>query len=232
MKGHWLVSPMKILVIEDERKLARFIKQGLEQHGHVADLSFSGAEGLNVLAGGLYDLVLLDLMLPGQTGFEVLKNLRAFGLRVPVIILSALSDANQVVQGLDLGAIDYLRKPFEFSELMARIRVVQRQTTTGDAVVLQVADLDMKLVTHAVLKSGTPLALTNREFVLLELLMRRAGQVVTKNEIAEKVWSVDYDMGSNVIEVHIYQLRKKLDAQGQPGLIETLIGRGYRLRTP
>ena len=222
---------MKILVIEDERKLARFIKQGLEQHGHVADLTHSGSEGLDYVAGGLYDLVLLDLMLPGQTGFEVLQNLRAFGLTVPVMILSALSDPEKVVQGLDLGAVDYLRKPFDFSELLARIRVLQRRTAIGDNVVLRVDDIEMRLVSHEVLKQGTTLDLTNREFALLELLLRRAGQVVTKNEIAEKVWAVDYDMGSNVIEVHIYQLRKKLDATGKTGQIETLISRGYRLKT-
>ncbi|MFD2570595.1 response regulator transcription factor [Spirosoma soli] len=221
---------MKILVIEDERKLARFIKQGLEQHGHVADLTHSGSEGLEHLAGGLYDLVLLDLMLPGQTGFEVLQNLRAFGLTVPVMILSALSEPEKVVQGLDLGAVDYLRKPFDFGELLARIRVLQRRTTTSDAVDLEVADLNMRLVLHEVWKAGTLLELTNREFALLELLMRRAGQLVTRNEIAEKVWSADYDMGSNVIEVHVYQLRKKLDAVGKTGLIETLVGRGYRLK--
>ncbi|WP_338871636.1 response regulator transcription factor [Spirosoma sp. SC4-14] len=223
---------MKILVIEDERKLARFIKQGLEQQGHVADLAFSGSEGLNYLAGGLYDLVLLDLMLPGQTGFEVLKNLQAFGLTVPVMILSALSDPEKVVQGLDLGAIDYLRKPFDFGELLARIRVLQRKTqTTADSIILRVADLEIRLVSHEVLKAGKKLDLTNREFALLELLIRRAGMLVTKNEIAEKVWSVDYDMGSNVIEVHIYQLRKKIDAVGISGLIETLVGRGYRLKS-
>ena len=222
---------MKILVIEDERKLARFIKQGLEQHGHVADLTHSGSEGLDYVAGGLYDLVLLDLMLPGQTGFEVLQNLRAFGLTVPVVILSALSDPERVVQGLDLGAVDYLRKPFDFNELLARIRVVQRRTATSDTVVLSAADLEMRLVSHEVLKNGIRLDLTNREFSLLELFMCRVGQVITKNEIAEKVWSVDYDMGSNVIEVHIYQLRKKLDATGTTGLIETLIGRGYRLKS-
>ncbi|GAB4030127.1 response regulator transcription factor [Spirosoma jeollabukense] len=222
---------MKILIIEDERKLARFIKQGLEQHGHVADLTHSGSEGLDHVAGGLYDLVLLDLMLPGQTGFEVLQNLRAFGLSVPVMILSALSDPEKVVQGLDLGAVDYLRKPFDFSELLARIRVLQRRTDSSDNIVLRVADLEMRLVSHDVVKAGTTLELTNREFALLELLMRRAGNVVTKNEIAEKIWEVDYDMGSNVIEVHIYQIRKKIDAVGTAGLIETLIGRGYRLKT-
>ncbi|GAB3978471.1 heavy metal response regulator transcription factor [Spirosoma terrae] len=221
---------MKILVIDDERKLARFIKQGLEQQGHVADLVHSGTEGLERLAGGLYDLALLDLMLPGQTGFEVLKNIREFGLTVPVIIVSALSEPEKVVQGLDLGAVDYLRKPFDFNELLARIRVLQRQAQTGNSVVLQVADLEMRLVSHDVLKAGKRLELTNREFALLELLMRRAGLLVTKNEIAEKVWSADYDMGSNVIEVHIYQLRKKLDAIGTTGLIETLVGRGYRLQ--
>lgn len=222
---------MKVLVIDDERRLARFIKQGLEQHGHVADLAYSGSDGLSYAAGGLYDLILLDLMLPGQTGFEVLQNLRAFEIAVPVIILSALSDPEKVVQGLDLGAVDYLRKPFDFNELLARIRVLQRRTTTGDNVVLRVADLEMRLVSHSVLKNGVTLDLTNREFALLELLMRRAGQLITKVEIAEKVWSADYDMGSNVIEVHIYQLRKKLDTVGNSGLIETLVNRGYRLKT-
>ncbi len=228
---HSLLIQLKILIIEDERKLARFIKQGLEQHGHIADLTYSGSEGLDHIAGGLYDLVLLDLMLPGQTGFDVLRNLRAYGLAVPVMILSALSDPDKVVQGLDLGAVDYLRKPFDFNELLARIRVLQRRSTTGDDVVLRVADLEMRLISHEVVKNKTTLDLTNREFALLELLMRKAGQLVTKNEIAEKVWAVDFDMGSNVIEVHIYQLRKKLDSIGATGLIETLIGRGYRLKT-
>ena len=221
---------MKILVIDDERKLGRFIKQGLEQHGHVADLTHTGTEGLNYLAGGLYDLVLLDLMLPGQTGCEVLNNLKSFGLKVPVLILSALGDPETVVRGLDLGAVDYLRKPFDFNELLARIRVVQRRTATHDDVVLQVGDLEMRLVSHEVFRNSNRLELTNREFALLELLMRRAGQVVTKHEIAEKVWEVDYDMGSNVIEVHMYQLRRKLDLPGSPGLIDTVIGRGYRLQ--
>ncbi|RYF51267.1 MAG: response regulator transcription factor, partial [Cytophagaceae bacterium] len=148
-----------------------------------------------------------------------------------VIILSALSDPDKVVQGLDLGAVDYLRKPFDFNELLARIRVLQRKGTTSNDVVLRVSDLEMHLITHEVVKSKQTLDLTNREFALLELLMRKAGQLVTKNEIAEKIWAVDFDMGSNVIEVHIYQLRKKLDNIGNTGLIETLIGRGYRLKT-
>ncbi|MBO0948647.1 response regulator transcription factor [Fibrella forsythiae] len=225
---------MKILIIEDERKLARFIRQGLEQVGHVADLAYSGSEGLDQLAGGLYDLVLLDLMLPGQTGFDVLKNMRAFGLNVPVVIVSALGDSPTVVQGLDLGAVDYLRKPFDFDELLARVRVWQRKTTTGDAVILRAADLEMRLTSREVLRNDTKLDLTNREFALLELLMRQAGRVVTRTEIAEKVWAVDYDRGSNVIDVHMYQLRRKLDAAApasHPDLIETLIGQGYRLRT-
>lgn len=223
---------MKILIIEDERKLARFIQQGLTQQGHVADLAHSGTDGLDQLAGGLYDLVLLDLMLPGQTGFEVLKNMRAFGLAVPVVILSALSDTATLVQGLDLGAVDYLRKPFDFDELLARIRVWQRRSTTSnEAVILRVADVELRLVTHDVLKNGALIELTNREFALLELLVRRAGQVVSRTEIAEKVWAIDFDRGSNVIDVHVYQLRKKLDATGITGLIETLVGRGYRIKT-
>lgn len=222
---------MKILIIEDERKLARFIRQGLEQHGHVADVVFSGTEGLNRLAVNQYDLLLLDLMIPGQTGFEVLKNLREFHLMVPVIILSALTDPQKVVQGLDLGAIDYLRKPFDFDELLARIRAAQRRNATEQTTRLQAADLYINLLDRQVTKADTVIELTNREFALLELLLRRAGRVVTKQEITEKVWDADYDQGSNVVEVHIYQLRKKLDGVGEKNLIETLIGRGYRLRT-
>lgn len=222
---------MRILLIEDEARLAAFVQQGLRQAGHVADVAYNGAAGLELAATTPYDVILLDLMLPGQNGFEVLGNLREFGLTTPVIILSALSDTAHVIRGLDAGAVDYLRKPFEFDELLARLRIVQRKATGTEATTLRLADLELDPVQRRVTRGGQPLTLTNREFALLELLLRNAGRVVTKTRMAEKVWDVDYDMGSNVIEVHLSQLRRKLDRAFPclPPLLETVVGHGYRL---
>ncbi|WBO83898.1 response regulator transcription factor [Hymenobacter yonginensis] len=223
---------MRILLIEDEVRLASFVQQGLRQAGHVADVAHSGPEGLERAATTAYDVILLDMMLPGQNGLDVLRNLREFGLEaVPVIILSALSDTTHVIRGLDAGAVDYLRKPFELEELLARLRAVDRQRATPGAAPLRLADLEVDPLHRAVRRAGQPLSLTNREFALLELLLRNAGRVVTKTRIAEKVWEVDFDMGSNVIEVHISQLRRKLDKAFPelPPLLETVVGHGYRL---
>ncbi|MFD1467752.1 response regulator transcription factor [Hymenobacter caeli] len=226
---------MRLLVIEDEPRLAEFVRQGLAQAGHVADGADNGATGLEMAAATPYDAILLDLMLPGQNGLEVLRNLREFGLATPVIIVSALSGTEHVIRGLDAGAVDYLRKPFAFDELLARLRAVQRKATAAaDAPVLRLADLELDLVHRRVARAGQVLALTNREFALLELLLRSPNRVVTKTRIAEKVWEVDFDMGSNVIEVHLSQLRRKLDRAfpSLPPLLETVVGHGYRLHDP
>lgn len=226
---------MRILVIEDEARLAGFVRQGLAQAGHVADVADNGATGLEMAATTPYDAILLDLMLPGQNGFDVLRNLREFGLHTPVIIVSALGGTEHVIRGLDAGAVDYLRKPFEFDELLARLRILQRKadSATG-ATVLRLADLELDLVQRRVTRAGQPLSLTNREFALLELLLRSPNRVVTKTRIAEKVWEVDFDMGSNVIEVHLSQLRRKVDRAfpDLPPLLETVVGHGYRLHDP
>lgn len=223
---------MRILVIEDEARLAEFVCQGLTQAGHVADRADNGATGLELAAATAYDAILLDLMLPGQNGLEVLRNLREFGVPTPVIIVSALSSTEHVIRGLDAGAVDYLRKPFEFDELLARLRALQRKTAS--APVLRLHDLALDPVQRHVTRAGQPLSLTNREFALLELLLRSPGRVVTKTRMAEKVWDVDFDMGSNVIEVHVSQLRRKLDRAfpDHPPLLETVVGHGYRLRDP
>lgn len=224
---------MRILLIEDEVRLASFVQQGLSQAGHVADVAHSGSEGLERAATVAYDLILLDMMLPGQNGLDVLRNLREFGLgAVPVIILSALSDTAHVIRGLDAGAVDYLRKPFELDELLARLRALDRQRAQPGAAPLQVADLELDPLHRAVTRAGQPISLTNREFALLELLLRNAGRVVPKTRIAEKVWEVDFDMGSNVIEVHVSQLRRKLDKAFPhlPPLLETVVGHGYRIK--
>ncbi|WP_324671081.1 response regulator transcription factor [Hymenobacter sp. GOD-10R] len=226
---------MRILVIEDEARLAGFVQQGLGQAGHVADVADNGATGLEMAAALPYDVILLDLMLPGQNGLDVLRNLREFGLATPVIIVSALSGTEHVIRGLDAGAVDYLRKPFAFEELLARLRTVQRQAhAPAGTTVLRLANLELDLVHRRVTRAGQVLSLTNREFALLELLLRSPNRVVTKTRIAEKVWEVDFDMGSNVIEVHISQLRRKLDRAfpDLPPLLETVVGHGYRLHDP
>ena len=228
---------MRILVVEDETRLAGFVQQGLVQAGHVADVADNGATGLEMAAATPYDAILLDLMLPGQNGFEVLRNLRAFGLPTPVIIVSALGSTEHVIQGLDeiLASKTDLRKPFAFDELLARLRTLQRKADAADGTaVLRLADLELDLVHRRVTRAGQPLGLTNRELALLELLLRSPNRVVTKTRMAEKVWEVDFDMGSNVIEVHLSQLRRKVDRAFPhlPPLLETVVGHGYRLHDP
>jgi DNA-binding response OmpR family regulator len=225
---------MRILVVEDEPRLAEFVREGLVLAGHVADAADNGATALEMAAATPYDVILLDLMLPGQNGLDVLRNLREFGIPTPVIIVSALSGTEHVIRGLDAGAVDYLRKPFAFDELLARLRSLQRRPAATEAAVLRLADLELDLVHRRVSRAGQAFSLTNREFSLLELLLRSPNRVVTKTRIAEKVWEVDFDMGSNVIEVHLSQLRRKVDRAFPhlPPLLETVIGHGYRLHDP
>jgi DNA-binding response OmpR family regulator len=225
---------MRILVVEDEPRLAEFVREGLVLAGHVVDGADNGATALEMGATTPYDALLLDLMLPGQNGLDVLRNLREFGITTPVIIVSALGSTEHVIRGLDAGAVDYLRKPFAFDELLARLRTWQRRPAATEAPVLRLADLELDLVHRRVSRAGQALSLTNREFALLELLLRSPNRVVTKTRIAEKVWEVDFDMGSNVIEVHLSQLRRKLDRAfpDLPPLLETVIGHGYRLHDP
>ena len=221
---------MKILLIEDEYKLAGFIADGLTQAGHTCDQVADGIKGLETAMVGKYDLILLDLMLPTLNGFEVLKNLRSFNNHTQVIILSALNDTGHVINGLDLGAIDYLKKPFELDELLARVRSVQRRTLKQGSLKLEVGDLLVDLLTREVIRAGKPVILSNREFALLEFLLSNQNRVVTKSQILEKVWDMNFDPGSNVIEVHLYQLRKKMDRGYNEELIHTVIGRGYILK--
>lgn len=220
---------MNILLAEDEEKLARFVQSGLQQAGYTVTPCRSGSEALEQAASGTYDLLLLDLMLPGANGFEVLKNLRAFGVKTPVIIVSALSDTKQVVEGLDLGAVDYVRKPFEWDELLARIRAVQRKLFATETNLLRVGDLTLDLARRHVERAGKELALTQKEYLLLEYLARNANRVVSKSRLLEQVWGLDFDPGSNVVEVYLYQLRKKLDKGFDVPMLETMVGAGYKL---
>ncbi|MDJ1493883.1 response regulator transcription factor [Cytophagaceae bacterium DM2B3-1] len=220
---------MKILLVEDEIRLAEHVSNGLEQAGHVVDTASNGSIALEHASTTAYDLILLDLMLPGQNGFEVLKNLRDFNIRIPVIILSALSNTEHVIRALNDGALDYIRKPFDFDELLARIGVIGRKSMTQQVTKMVVAGLEMDKVKHEVNRNGKKIELTNREFALLELFMSNPDKLISRTQIAEKVWEVDFDMGSNVIEVHIYQLRKKINKGFETELLRTIVGRGYVL---
>ena len=221
---------MKILLVEDELKLAGFIADGLMHAGHVCDHIADGNKGLETTMVNSYDLILLDLMLPALNGFEVLKNLRNFNNQTPVIILSALNDTENVIKGLDFGAIDYLKKPFDFDELLARVRAVQRRSLAHSTLKLQVSDLHIDLLSREVRRAEKPVILSNREFSLLEFLVSNSNKVITKSQILEKVWDINFDPGSNIVEVHLYQLRKKMDRGYNEELIHTVIGRGYILK--
>jgi DNA-binding response OmpR family regulator len=221
---------MKIVLIEDEIKLAGFLASALRQAGHLCDHFTNGSQGLEAAMIGEYDLMILDLMLPTLDGFEVLRNMGNFQNKTPVIILSALGDTDQVIKGLDLGAIDYVKKPFDLNELLARVRAVQRRQTDQFSPLLRIADLEINILSRETRREGHPILLSNREFGILELLMTHANQVVTKTQILDKVWNVDFDPGSNVVEVHLYQLRRKIDKGFEQPMIQTVIGRGYTIK--
>jgi two-component system copper resistance phosphate regulon response regulator CusR len=214
---------MKILLVEDEPKINQFVKKGLEQQGYVVDSTTDGSTALEMVSIAPYDLVILDLMLPGQNGFDVLGNMKQFGIKSPVMIISALGNSEHVIKGLDLGAIDYVRKPFDFGEFLARVRAITRKTEVGQFTELQVESLKLNLITRKVFLDQQEVMLTKREFILLEYLMMNCNRVLSKNEITEKVWEVNFDGGSNVIEVHISSLRKKL----KEDIIQTKVGIGY-----
>jgi len=221
---------MKILVIEDEVKLGQFLGDGLAEAGHVCDHFTDGAKGLEATVGTDYELIILDLMLPNMNGFEILSNLRKARNPTPVLVVSALSDPDQVIQALDLGAMDYMRKPFDFDEMLARIRTIQRRSVGPAGYLLSVGDLQLNLLTREVVRAGVRVNLSNREFALLEFLLTHANQVVTKTQILDKIWDINFDPGSNIVEVHMYQLRKKIDKDTMEPLIQTVIGRGYLLK--
>lgn len=221
---------MKILLVEDELKLALFIEKGLSDEGHAVMACSNGSEASELAATNDFDLILMDIMLPGQNGFEILQNLRSFKVETPVIFISALNESEHVIKGLDLGAVDYIKKPFDFDELKARIRNVQRKFTKSRTTVLEVSGLNLDLVKREVRREDEMIELSKREFSMLELLMRNANRVLSKMEITQKIWNIDFDMGSNVIEVHMHQLRKKVDGQREKKLIQTQIGFGYKIQ--
>ena len=220
---------MRILVIEDDRKVADFLERGLKEDGYAVDVAHDGITGDTNAHVYDYDALLVDVMLPGKSGIEIVRDLRKSGDDTPVLLLTARDTTEDVVRGLDAGADDYLSKPFAFDELLARLRALVRRGGAGRLDRLSYADLELDRIEHSAARAGSPLDLTPREFQLLEHFLLHPGEVVRRTELLEKVWSLRFDPGSNVVDVHVGNLRKKLRETGDP-LIHTVRGVGYILR--
>jgi two-component system copper resistance phosphate regulon response regulator CusR len=220
---------VRLLVVEDEVKTAAFIRRGLEENGYVVDVARNGEDGLALAVGDGYDLVILDVMLPKMDGWTVLSRLRSDAVSVPVLMLTARDAVEDRVRGLELGADDYLVKPFAFSELLARTRAILRRGRAVEPEVLEVGDLRVMVSRHRALRAGEVLELTPKEFLLLALLARREGEVLSRTLIAEQIWDVNFDCDSNVVDAAICRLRAKVDDPFPAKLIHTVRGVGYVL---
>ncbi|MBN2563361.1 MAG: heavy metal response regulator transcription factor [Phycisphaerae bacterium] len=220
---------MRVLVVEDNPKMARFISQGLTEHGYAVDLSHGGHDGEHLAVSEPYDLIILDVMLPDQDGVQTCQNLRRRGVKTPVLMLTALSTTSDKVRGLDAGADDYLTKPFEFDELVARVRAMLRRGQAQEASRLRFADIEMDLLTRTVTRAAGKIKLTAKEFSLLEFFLRNPHKVLTRTSIGEHVWDMNFDSDSNVIDVYVSMLRRKVDKDFDQRLIHTVVGVGYRL---
>ncbi len=221
---------MRILVVEDERKVASFLRQGLQEEGHAVETAGDGAAALDMLLEGPgYDLVVLDVMLPKRDGFDVLKTLRQRRVQTPVLCLTARDAVSDKVAGLDLGADDYLTKPFAFEEFLARVRALLRRGTGQRAPVLKLADLTLDPATRTVTRDGRRITLTTREYALLEYFLRNVGRVLSRPMIAQHVWGLDFDPESNIIDVYVGYVRRKIDGDGERRLLHTVRGAGYML---
>ncbi len=223
---------MKILIVEDEPKTGDYLRQGLAEAGFVVDLARDGLDGLHLALNGDYDLVVLDVMLPSLDGWGVLQTVRRSGREMPVLFLTARDQVEDRVRGLELGADDYLVKPFAFSELLARVRTLLRRGKPKEAELMHAADLELDLLRRRVTRAGVRIDLTAKEFALLELLLRRQGEVLPRSLIASQVWDMNFDSDTNVIEVAVRRLRAKVDDPFEPKLIRTVRGMGYVLEVP
>jgi two-component system copper resistance phosphate regulon response regulator CusR len=224
---------MKILIVEDELKAGDYLRQGLTEAGFVTDLVRDGWDGLHQATGGGYDLVILDVMLPGLTGWQVLEGLRRAGCDLPVLFLTARDQVDDRVKGLELGADDYLVKPFAFAELLARVRtLLRRGRAATEPTQLAVADLEIDLLRRRVLRAGRRIDLTAKEFALLEFFVRRRGEVLPRALIAACVWDMNFDSETNIVDVAVRRLRTKMDEGFEPKLIQTVRGMGYVLEAP
>lgn len=223
---------MRILVVEDERKIAAYVKRGLEEQGYAVDTVFTGREGLDWAEATSYDVIVLDILLPELDGLSVCRELRRRGLRTPILMLTARDAVDDRVTGLDAGADDYLVKPFALKELLARLRALTRRAVDQPkSPVLQVADLTLDTLTHRVRRAEKLVELTSKEYAVLECLMREPERVLTRTQIAEHVWNYDVYNQSNVVDVYIRNLRRKIDDPYELKLIHTVRGAGYRLST-
>ena len=221
---------MRILVIEDDAKMAELLRRGLSREGHSVDVAGDGLKGLEKGQSLTFDAIVLDIMLPGLDGLSVARRLRSGGVRAPILMLTARDSVPDIVRGLDVGADDYLTKPFSFEVLAARLRVIARRAASESGSTFQIADLTLDTQKHEVHRDRRPITLTRTEFMLLEYLMRRAGRVVSRDDLIEAVWGIDRDVESNTLDVFIFQLRSKLEGSGAGRLIQTVRGFGYTVR--
>jgi len=221
---------VRVLVVEDEVKLASLIRRALREQGMLADVAITGEDALWMSAATAYDALVLDVNLPGIDGFEVVHRLRTDGIRTPILMLTARDGVDDRITGLDTGADDYMVKPFDFQELFARVRALARRGPAEHGPVLTVGDLSLDLATHTVTRAGVEIALSTKELQLLEVFMRRPGQVLSRFDLLEGAWDMDYENRSNVVDVYVRYLREKLDRPFGVETLETVRGAGYRLR--
>lgn len=222
---------MRILVVEDDPKASRFLRQGLEEEGHVVDVAVDGQEGAQYGHINPYDLIVLDLQLPRKDGLEVARELRREGVETPILMLTGRDATADVVRGFDAGADDYLTKPFAFDELLARVRALTRRQTSGVAGTLRYEDLELDRLEGVASRRGRRLDLSPREFRLLEFFLLHPEEIVTRTTLLQKVWHMSFDPETNVVEAHLSNLRRKLEEGGRPRLIQTVRGAGYTLRS-
>ena len=227
-----IMQGMKVLLIEDDRKILSFVKRGLKEQGFVVDVCENGDDGYDLASGQSYDVIVLDIMLPGRDGLSILRGLREEKVTAPVILLTARSALQERVEGLNIGADDYLSKPFYMEELLARIHAVTRRASGDQMSLMQIGHLIVNLITREVRLGKEKVELTVREFSLLELLMRSPGRVFTRTQILEDVWGYDFDPQTNVVDVYVRRLRSKVDVNHASPFIETVRGVGYRMIKP
>jgi DNA-binding response OmpR family regulator len=227
------MEEIKILLVEDEKKIADTLSKGLKELDYHIETAYDGKIGLRLFESGRFNLVITDINLPGMNGYDLCKAIRSRNQHIPIIMLTALSATDDKIEGFDSGADDYLVKPFEFKELLARIRALLKRTMNQQLPagnILTVADLELDVDSKEVSRSGQPISLTAKEFQLLEYFMRNRNRVVSRADIAEKVWELDFDTKTNVIDVYVNFLRKKIDRDFEPKLIHTQVGMGYMMK--
>ena len=223
---------MRVLVVEDEKQTASFVRKALQAEGHAVDVLHEGNAALTAITSTPFDVVVLDIMLPGRDGLSVLRQMREKKIGTPVLLLTARGEVGEKVEGLNAGADDYLSKPFALDELSARVRALGRRTSETRSTVLKVGDLTLDTVSHQASRGGKVIELTRREYLLLEFLMRSAGRVCNRMFIVEKVWDYDFDPGTNLVDVYIRRLREKIDSGAEPKLLQTVRGMGYVMKEP